>query len=227
MEEFKKFGNEKYINEEYQSAIEFYDKALEIDPDNYVLYSNKCASFLKLNKNKKALECAIKCTELKPDWPKGWTRLGSSLHQLGKTTDALTAFRKAHELDKDNEYNNKMINLLENDTEDESDEEDDVKILDDKKTNIPNMSGMPRMPGMPGIQGMQGMQGIPKIPDPNSPQMMSMFSNMMKNKKFSEKMRDPKIQEKIMKGNKNPFEIMGDPDIMEMMKLMMTELPKK
>ena len=71
------------------------------------------------------------------------------------------------------------------------------------------------------------MNGMPGMPDPNSPQMMNMFNNMMKNKKFSDKMRDPKIQQKIMKGNKNPFEIMGDPDIMEMMKLMMSELPKK
>ena len=61
----------------------------------------------------------------------------------------------------------------------------------------------------------------------NRPQMMNMFNNMMKNEKFSKKMKDPKIQQKIMKGNKNPLEIMGDPDIMEMMQMMMSQSFKK
>jgi tetratricopeptide (TPR) repeat protein len=43
-EEFKNLGNAAFKNKEHQQAIEFYGKAISLDPDNHVLYSNRYAS---------------------------------------------------------------------------------------------------------------------------------------------------------------------------------------
>jgi len=43
-EEFKNLGNAAFKNKEHQQAIELYGKAISLDPDNHVLYSNRYTS---------------------------------------------------------------------------------------------------------------------------------------------------------------------------------------
>lgn len=62
---------------------ELFTKAIELDPTNHVLYSNRSGSYASLKQFDKALEDAIKTTELKPDWSKGWSRKGTALHGQG------------------------------------------------------------------------------------------------------------------------------------------------
>jgi tetratricopeptide (TPR) repeat protein len=47
-EEFKTHGNAAFKNGEHEQAVEFYGKAIALDPDNHVLYSNRCGSMLDL-----------------------------------------------------------------------------------------------------------------------------------------------------------------------------------
>jgi tetratricopeptide (TPR) repeat protein len=44
--------------------------AINIDPKNHVLYSNRSAAYASLKKYKEALEDAEKCIDIKPDWAK-------------------------------------------------------------------------------------------------------------------------------------------------------------
>lgn len=84
----KEQGNELYLQKRYAKAVRVYNQALELDPTNHVLYSNRCASSLReegdLAATTAALRDAIKCTELQPDWPKGFFRLGAAREKLGQ-----------------------------------------------------------------------------------------------------------------------------------------------
>jgi stress-induced-phosphoprotein 1 len=58
-------------------------KAIELDPSNHVLYSNRSACYASLRDFEKALTDANKTVELNPGWSKGYGRKGAALHGLG------------------------------------------------------------------------------------------------------------------------------------------------
>ena len=53
-----------------EEAITLYSEAIDLDPDNHVLYSNRSAAYANLKKYQEALEDAEKTIQLKPDWSK-------------------------------------------------------------------------------------------------------------------------------------------------------------
>ncbi len=64
-------------------SSEKFTQAIEIEPQNHVLYSNRSGAYASKKEFDKALEDADKTTEIKPDWAKGWGRKGSALHGTG------------------------------------------------------------------------------------------------------------------------------------------------
>ena len=66
----KKQGNEAVGKGKLQEAIKLYTEAIELDPENHVLFSNRSAAFAKQNKFTEALKDAEKTVELNPEWPK-------------------------------------------------------------------------------------------------------------------------------------------------------------
>lgn len=62
---------------------EKFSAAIELDPTNHVLYSNRSGAYASLKNFDKAFEDAEKTTEIKPDWAKGWGRKGTALHGKG------------------------------------------------------------------------------------------------------------------------------------------------
>ena len=212
MEDLKKQGNDYYINESYDKALECYKKAIELSPDNHILYSNISAVYIKKKNFDEALTNAIKSTKINPKWYKSWSRVGTCLMKLNRNDDALISFKKAKELNKEDKYINDMIEKLEVDTEEEDEDiNKSMKILPDNMANMPNMSNMPNMPNMPNF----------------NPNMINLFEKMMKNEKISSKMRDANFQKKIYEGRNNPMQSLGDPEILEMMSLMTKEMNSK
>lgn len=75
-------GNKLFAAKDFKGSIEKFTQAIEIDPTNHVLYSNRSGSYASMKDFQHALEDATKTTEIKPDWAKGWSRKGAALHGL-------------------------------------------------------------------------------------------------------------------------------------------------
>ncbi|KAG8627366.1 hypothetical protein KVT40_004849 [Elsinoe batatas] len=95
-------GNKLFAAKDFQGAIEKFSQAIEADPSNHVLYSNRSGAYASLRDYQHALEDATKTTEIKPDWSKGWGRKGAALHGTGDLVGAVDAFEEALKLEPTN-----------------------------------------------------------------------------------------------------------------------------
>ncbi|KAI9659047.1 MAG: Hsp90 cochaperone [Bathelium mastoideum] len=95
-------GNKLFAEKKFDEAIAKFSQAIELDPSNHVLYSNRSGAYSSLKDWNHALEDASKTTELKPDWGKGWGRKGAALHGKGDLVGAVDAFEEALKLDPTN-----------------------------------------------------------------------------------------------------------------------------
>ena len=80
--ELKDQGNKHLKAEEFDKAIECYTQAIKLSPDEHTFYSNRSAAYLSKGDAQNALYDAIKCIDVKSDWPKGYARKGAALHSL-------------------------------------------------------------------------------------------------------------------------------------------------
>ena len=103
VDNLKAQGNAAFSAKEYSKAITLYTDAIELDPDNYTLYSNRSGAYCASGKFDQAAADARKVIQLKPDWVRGHTRLGAALQGLEDWEEAEQAYLKALELDPGNE----------------------------------------------------------------------------------------------------------------------------
>ncbi|GBF64658.1 heat shock protein [Trichophyton mentagrophytes] len=101
-DDLKAEGNKAFAAKDFATAVEKFSAAIELDPSNHVLYSNRSGAYASLKDFDKALEDANKTTELKADWPKGWGRKGAALHGQGDLLGAHDAYEEALKLDSNN-----------------------------------------------------------------------------------------------------------------------------
>jgi len=100
--QLKDQGNKALQAEKIDEAISLYSQAIELEASNHVFYSNRCAAYMKKGDYQKALTDARKTVELKPDWGKGYSRLGAALCYLNKNEEALEAYQNGLKHDPDN-----------------------------------------------------------------------------------------------------------------------------
>uniref|UniRef100_A0A8D3BSK3 Tetratricopeptide repeat domain 28 n=1 Tax=Scophthalmus maximus TaxID=52904 RepID=A0A8D3BSK3_SCOMX len=67
-------SNEACQRGDFQAAVHLYSEALQADPQNCILYSNRSAALLKMGQHQAALDDAEKACELNPKWPKAGVR---------------------------------------------------------------------------------------------------------------------------------------------------------
>jgi stress-induced-phosphoprotein 1 len=98
-EDNKKLGNDAFKAGKFQDAINYYTRAINAEPNNETLYSNRAASYSSINKHHEALADSEKCISLKPTWIKGFFRKGIALSKLNRHVEAAAAFEQALKLE--------------------------------------------------------------------------------------------------------------------------------
>mmetsp|Transcript_16544 Transcript_16544/g.25020 ORF Transcript_16544/g.25020 Transcript_16544/m.25020 type:complete len:566 (+) Transcript_16544:121-1818(+) len=93
-DEMKALGNAALQGGNYTEAIEHYTKAIQLDGSNHVYYSNRSAAYLSKGDANNALEDAISCLGLNPQFSKGYSRKGAALHALKRYNDAIAAYEE-------------------------------------------------------------------------------------------------------------------------------------
>jgi len=83
---------------EHEKAIECFDKALEIEPENAYSWDAKGWQLYELGRSEEAIQCYNKAIEIKPKAPKFWNNKGVILDDLEKTEEALRCYEKAIEV---------------------------------------------------------------------------------------------------------------------------------
>ncbi|XP_067824540.1 small glutamine-rich tetratricopeptide repeat-containing protein alpha-like isoform X2 [Heptranchias perlo] len=106
-------GNEQMKLENYQNAVDYYTKAIELNPSNAVYFCNRAAAFSKLGNYTGAVEDCEKAIAFDPSYSKAYGRMGLALASLNKYSEAVDYYKKALELDPDNESYRANLNIAE------------------------------------------------------------------------------------------------------------------
>ncbi|KZO95694.1 hypothetical protein CALVIDRAFT_467125, partial [Calocera viscosa TUFC12733] len=94
-ETLKAEGNVLFGQKQYKDAALKYSVAIELSPENAVLWSNRAACNLNLKKYSDAATDASQATELDPSFARAWARLATAEQHLGSWTQAINAWDKA------------------------------------------------------------------------------------------------------------------------------------
>ena len=88
--------------ERYEDAICFFDKALDIEPNNVGALNDKGKSLNSLGRHEEALHYLDKALEINPLFASAITNKGLSLSQLGRSEEALRYYDKSLEISPQN-----------------------------------------------------------------------------------------------------------------------------
>ncbi|KIM22050.1 hypothetical protein M408DRAFT_29057, partial [Serendipita vermifera MAFF 305830] len=87
-------GNEAMKKKEYQAAIDFYTDALDIEPENPVLLSNRAAAFISVEEYQLGCDDAQAAVDADPTFTKAWGRLGLAKLELGDIQGSVEAYKR-------------------------------------------------------------------------------------------------------------------------------------
>lgn len=99
VDQLKLDGSKAFIAGDYPKALDFFTKAIEIDPTNGALYSNRSATYASMTNWNKSLEDANKTVEVKDNWAKGYYRKGHACEKLLRYQDAYNAYQSGLKVD--------------------------------------------------------------------------------------------------------------------------------
>lgn len=89
MATLKEQGSAAFKAKDIPKAIELFTQAIEENPSDHTLYSNRSACQYNSGNYDEALADGLKCVEVKPDWGKGYQRKAMALQQKGDLAGAV------------------------------------------------------------------------------------------------------------------------------------------
>ncbi|VVA12921.1 PREDICTED: ankyrin-1 [Prunus dulcis] len=101
--EAKSRGDDAFKTKDYNMAIDAYTQAIDMDPTDGTLFSNRSLCWMRLGQPEYALADAKACRALKPDWAKACYREGAALRLLQKFDEAANSFYEGVRLDPENQ----------------------------------------------------------------------------------------------------------------------------
>ncbi|KAI9433302.1 chaperone [Lactarius indigo] len=91
-EALKAEGNKAFAAKDYDVAIDLFSKALDLDQNNFVLWSNRSAAKAGKRDWDGALADAEQCIKVNPTWAKGYARKGAALHGQRRYVEAIETY---------------------------------------------------------------------------------------------------------------------------------------
>ena len=88
-------GNTAIANGDAPSAVRLYTEAINLDPLNHLLFSNRAVAHSHCKEYEASLADGTRCTELNPEWPKGYCRKGAALFSLDRYAEAASVYEAA------------------------------------------------------------------------------------------------------------------------------------
>lgn len=101
-EKEKEQGNDLFKKGDYSTAIKHYTEAIKRNPSDPKLYSNRAACYMKLAAFDLGLKDCETCIQLDAKFIKAYIRKGKILQGMQKSNKAMSAYRKALEIDSNN-----------------------------------------------------------------------------------------------------------------------------
>jgi|UniRef100_A0A7S4FPT7 small glutamine-rich tetratricopeptide repeat-containing protein alpha len=102
-DQLKTHGNQKMVSGQYQEAVNYYTKAIEMDSSSAIYFANRAAAHTHLKDYKKAIADCESSLRIDANYSKAYSRLGTALFYEGSYQKAVEKYAKAVELDPTNE----------------------------------------------------------------------------------------------------------------------------
>eukprot|EP00794_Sanderia_malayensis_P009028 gene9028-9995_t len=103
--ELKDQGNRLFAARQYEDAIGCYSKAITKNPNAATFYTNRALCYMKLQSWQKVITDCQKALELDSKSVKGYFFLGQAYLEQSNYDDAITSFKRALDLAKDQKLN--------------------------------------------------------------------------------------------------------------------------
>jgi tetratricopeptide (TPR) repeat protein len=91
-------GNERYNSGEYESALNYYDQALQADPTNQFGLYNKALVYYSKKDYRKSISLVNYCIQENPDYGPAYYLLGDDYKFINQPDSALYFFDRAYEM---------------------------------------------------------------------------------------------------------------------------------
>ena len=222
-EKLKSQGNAAIQKKDYDSAIDYYSKALNLVPLNPIYLSNRAAAYSGAGRHEDAVNDAEMAVAADPKFAKAWSRLGFAKFALGDAKGSLDAYKQGIDAEGNggSDAMRKGYETAKRKVEDEGGDVDDVQ---DRGAPSGLGGGMPDLSSLAGMFGGGAGGGMPSMAEMmQNPMMRQMASNLMSNPDaLSGMLNNPRLKEMMSGaggaggGMPDIGSLMQDPSIMEM-----------
>ncbi|KAK1650406.1 hypothetical protein QYE76_068211 [Lolium multiflorum] len=112
--DYKSRAKEAFRKKDYQAALYFFGRVIEINPFDATMFSNRSLCWLRIREGERALSDAQRCRQLMPGWCKGWYLEGTALDFMEDYQGAADAFTEALKLDPESDEIKRALGMANN-----------------------------------------------------------------------------------------------------------------